>query len=113
MGVTIGGSLTILTSPSTTVHSFAKALRLSFARARARLRFHRLTSAEVASCAKRRAMSSTSRRVYQRSRLRMPAKAVIASRYERTTAWDRPWALLAVFVVWGVAWAVRRAGGLV
>jgi hypothetical protein len=34
-------------------------------------------------------------------------------RYERTTAWDRPWVLLAVFAVWCLAWAVRRSGGLV
>jgi hypothetical protein len=34
-------------------------------------------------------------------------------RYERATAWDRPWVLLAVFALWGAAWAVRRSGGLV
>lgn len=34
-------------------------------------------------------------------------------RFERTTAWDRPWVLLAVFAVWCVSWIVRRSGGLV
>jgi hypothetical protein len=34
-------------------------------------------------------------------------------RHERSTAWDRPWVLLAVFGLWAMAWAVRRSGGLV
>ncbi|HWE93963.1 MAG TPA: vWA domain-containing protein [Tepidisphaeraceae bacterium] len=34
-------------------------------------------------------------------------------RYERTTAWDRPWALLAVFAIWCLSWFARRSGGLV
>jgi hypothetical protein len=35
------------------------------------------------------------------------------ARYERTSAWDRPWVLVAVFAVWVLCWAVRRSGGLV
>ena len=31
----------------------------------------------------------------------------------RTTAWDRWWVLLAVFVLWGTSWGVRRSGGLI
>ncbi|HSU67387.1 MAG TPA: hypothetical protein VLJ39_10980, partial [Tepidisphaeraceae bacterium] len=34
-------------------------------------------------------------------------------RYERTTAWDRPWALLLIFGAWCLSWVVRRSGGLV
>ncbi len=34
-------------------------------------------------------------------------------RIRRLSAWDRWWVLLAVFAVWGAAWAVRRSGGLV
>jgi hypothetical protein len=34
-------------------------------------------------------------------------------RFERTTAWDRPWALLGVFTIWCLSWVVRRSGGLV
>jgi hypothetical protein len=34
-------------------------------------------------------------------------------RFERTTAWDRPWAILAVLSIWCLAWLVRRSGGLV
>jgi hypothetical protein len=34
-------------------------------------------------------------------------------RHERSTAWDRPWILLAVFGLWTASWAVRRSGGLV
>lgn len=34
-------------------------------------------------------------------------------RYERSTAWDRPWLLLAVFALWCLAWSVRRSGGLI
>jgi hypothetical protein len=34
-------------------------------------------------------------------------------RHERSTAWDRPWILLAVFGLWAASWAVRRSGGLV
>ena len=35
------------------------------------------------------------------------------ARYDRTTAWDRPWVLLTVFAIWGLSWIVRRSGGLV
>jgi len=34
-------------------------------------------------------------------------------RVRRLTAWDRWWVLLAVFTLWGVSWATRRAGGLI
>lgn len=34
-------------------------------------------------------------------------------RHERSTAWDRPWILLAVFGLWTASWAVRRSGGLI
>jgi hypothetical protein len=31
----------------------------------------------------------------------------------RTTAWDRPWLLATVLILWGLTWALRRSGGLV
>jgi hypothetical protein len=34
-------------------------------------------------------------------------------RYERATAWDTPWMLVAVFVLWTASWAIRRSSGLV
>ena len=34
-------------------------------------------------------------------------------RIRRISAWDRWWVLIAVFGVWGTAWALRRSGGLV
>lgn len=34
-------------------------------------------------------------------------------RFQRTTAWDRPWLLAAVFGLWCLSWIVRRSGGLV
>ena len=35
------------------------------------------------------------------------------TRFDRTTAWDRPWVLLAIFAIWCASWIVRRSGGLV
>ena len=40
-------------------------------------------------------------------------KALHPPRYERASAWDRWWVLVAIIVLWGVSWAVRRSGGLV
>lgn len=34
-------------------------------------------------------------------------------RFDRTTAWDRPWVLLVIFAIWCLSWIVRRSGGLV
>jgi hypothetical protein len=34
-------------------------------------------------------------------------------RFERATAWDRWWVLVAVIAMWGVSWALRRSAGLV
>lgn len=34
-------------------------------------------------------------------------------RVQRTTAWDRWWILLAILMVWGAAWGLRRSGGLI
>jgi hypothetical protein len=34
-------------------------------------------------------------------------------RMRRITAWDRWWILLAVFVLWGTAWGLRRSSGLI
>lgn len=36
-----------------------------------------------------------------------------AQRVRRTPAWDRWWVLLAIWTVWGIAWAVRRSSGLI
>ena len=75
-----GGSLTILGSPSTISVSFANALRLSFDRALATLRSKRFRCFPVACPAASAAISSTSMREYQRSRLDISAKPLIASR---------------------------------
>lgn len=34
-------------------------------------------------------------------------------RFERATAWDRWWVLVAVIGLWGLSWALRRSAGLV
>jgi hypothetical protein len=34
-------------------------------------------------------------------------------RFERATAWDRWWVLVAVIALWGLSWALRRSAGLV
>ncbi len=34
-------------------------------------------------------------------------------RVRRLTAWDRWWVLLGVFTLWGMAWGLRRSGGLI
>lgn len=36
-----------------------------------------------------------------------------SDRVQRKTAWDRWWILVGVFGVWGTAWSLRRAGGLI
>ena len=80
IGTMTGGSLAMRGSPSTTSVSFANALRLVFAFAFATFRSWRLSCSLVAPCEKSARMSSTSRRVYQSSRLLRPANRVIASR---------------------------------
>ncbi len=75
-----GGSLAILGSPSTVVVSFDKALMLSLERAFATLRSNRFRCFPVPCRAASAAISSTSMREYQRSRLDIAAKALIASR---------------------------------
>src|SRR3954470_12209092 len=72
-----GGSLAIRRSPSTSWGSLSNALMLSFDRALATLRSNCLRCFAVTSRLIRAAMSSTSRRVYQRSKVRMPAKLAI------------------------------------
>jgi hypothetical protein len=34
-------------------------------------------------------------------------------RVRRITAWDRWWVMGAILLVWGVAWGLRRSGGLI
>ncbi len=75
-----GGSLRILGSPLTLSVSFANALRLVLDRAFATLRSNRFLCFPVARSANSAPTASTSMREYQRSRLRDPARPLIASR---------------------------------
>ena len=85
IGTMSGGSPAILRLPSTTSVSFVKALMLSFDCALATLRSNTLRCLRPTVCAANAAISSTSMRAYQSSRLHIPAKFLIPSRYARVT----------------------------